>query len=143
MSEDGTRPGPGPDDAEPAWPGRAERERTAAERYKEIVSGLAGAVGSLRARDREREAELVRELAERDRALAAAVERRTVGYAMAELRWEAAVEALWGEEVQLRPRPRPDLRADPDALTELENAADTALEELRNAKSWRLFGRGG
>lgn len=138
MNEDRTPPGP-----DAAEPDPAGRPRPASERYKEIVSGLAGAVGSLRARDRERAGELVRELADRDRALSAAVERRTVGHAMAELRWEAAVETLWGEEVQLRPRPRPDLRADPDALTELENAADAALEQLRNAKSWRLFGRGG
>lgn len=111
----------------------------AVERYREVVAGLAEAVGELRARDAARAEELRRELRERDRELVRATERVTLGRGMFELRWEAALQVLWSVEEPGRPRPRPDRRADPARHDELERAADQALEELRASGDRRLF----
>lgn len=113
----------------------------AVERYREVVAGLAAAVGELRERDAERAEELRRELRERERALHAAADTVTLSRGMHELRWESALRVLWATEQPGRPRPRPDLRADPDRAAALERAADDALEGLRDAGSRRLFRR--
>lgn len=113
----------------------------AVERYREVVAGLADAVGELRERDAERAEELRRELRERERALRVAADTVTLGRGMFELRWEAALRVLWSNEEPGRPRPRPDPRADPERVDELERDADRALAELRDAGSRRLLPR--
>lgn len=114
---------------------------SAVERYREVVAGLADAVGELRERDAARAEELRRELRERERALRTAADTVTLGRGMFELRWEAALRLLWASEEPGRPRPRPDPRADPDRVEELERDADRALEELGGAGARRLFPR--
>lgn len=125
--------------AGPDGPAAVPDGRSAAGRYREVVEGLATAVGELRRRDAERAEELRRELRERERDLRAAEDTVTLGKGMLELRWEAALQVLWATEEPGRPRPRPDPRADPDRLDELEREADEALEALRHSGTRRIF----
>lgn len=113
----------------------------AVRRYREVVAGLAEAVGELRERDAARAEELRRELRERERALHAAADTVTLSRGMHELRWESALRVLWATEQPGRPRPRPDPRADPDRADALEREADGALQALRDAGARRLFRR--
>lgn len=112
---------------------------TAVERYRAVVSELAGAVVDLREHDARRAEELRRELRGTERELREAADRLTLARGMFELRWEAALQLMWAAEEPGRPRPRPDLRADPDEHAALEEAADEALRELRSSGDRRLF----
>lgn len=111
---------------------------TAVERYRAVVSELAGAVVDLRERDARRAEELRRELRGTERELREAADRLTLARGMFELRWEAALQLMWAAEAGAA-RPRPDLRADPDQHAALEEAADEALRELRSSGDRRLF----
>jgi hypothetical protein len=114
---------------------------SAAREYKEVVAGIAAAAEALRERDRERAAELNRELVGLAEAMAHAEERAGLTRLGVELHWEAALEALWVESwMKLRPRPRPDRRADPAAIDELDAAVEARAAELLAAtrRRWGL-----
>lgn len=112
---------------------------SAVERYREVVAELAGAVVELRERDADRAAELRRELHVAEQELRAASDTLTLARGMAELRWEAALQVMWSAEEPGKPRPRPDLRADPARHAQLESEADEALDALRASGDRRLF----
>lgn len=114
---------------------------SAARRYQEILEGLSAAAADVERRDRERAAELTRKLVELDAAMARAHERAALSRLAVQLRWEAALEALWTESwLTLRPWPEPDLTADPARLDELDAAADRATTELLDAVRRRVLG---
>ena len=109
---------------------------SAAREYKEVIAGITAAAEALRVRDRERAAELARELVGLADAMQGAGERAALTRLGVELHWEAALEALWVESwMKLRPRPGPDPRADPadlDALdVEVEERAAALQEAVR------------
>ncbi len=113
---------------------------SAAREYKEVVAGIAAAAEALRERDRERAAELHRELVGLGEAMAHAEERAGLTRLGVELYWEAALESLWVESwMKLRPRPGPDPRADPAAIDELDADVEARAAELREATR-RRFG---
>ncbi len=118
-------------------------ENDPARRYKDVIGELTAAADALRDRDRARAAALARELVDLDAAMVAAGERAGMSRLAVELRWEAALEALWDEQwMTLKPRPRPDPDADPERLDELDRAADLAATELLDAVRTRFpFGR--
>jgi molybdopterin converting factor small subunit len=84
----------------------------ASERYREIAGWAAEAVEHMREHDRERAAELERELTRIEQRMAElAVQERVVRMGV-KLHWEAAVEALWNERwLAIGPLPLPDERA--------------------------------
>lgn len=117
------------------------RPASAARSYKAIVAGITEAVDALGERDRERAAELARELVDLDARLLDAGERAARTWLGVELHWEAALEALWVESwMKLRPRPGPDPSADPDQLAALDARVDAAAEALQDAVRRRRFG---
>jgi hypothetical protein len=87
----------------------------ASERYKEIAGWATDAMARMREHDRERAAQLEREMADAEQRMAQlGVQERVVRMGV-QLHWEAAVEALWNERwLTIGPLPRPDERA-PDA----------------------------
>lgn len=100
--------------------------------YKALVAELDDAAEQLRATDRDRAEELTRELGERDAALAASAQRAALTRLAVALRWEAAVQSLWGEHwFVLRPEPIPEPGSRPEHLDRLDHAVDEALENLR------------
>lgn len=112
---------------------------SAAREYQDVIAGLSAAADALRERDRERAAELAGRLVELDDAMVRAVERAALTRLGVDLRWEAALEALWTESwLRLRPRPDP-----PEAAGDLD-ALDAAVEarsaELQAAVRRRRFG---
>jgi hypothetical protein len=116
------------------------RGMTAAREYKEVIAGIAAAAEALRERDRERAAELARELVGLTEAMQRAEERAGLTRLGVELHWEAALDALWVESwMKLRPRPRPDLRADPADLDALDAEVEARSAELQEAVR-RRFG---
>ncbi|MEQ3550785.1 hypothetical protein WIS52_09905 [Pseudonocardia nematodicida] len=126
-----------PDDPRPAA-GPSARP-AAVDRYREVVAGLASAVGDLRERDAERAEELRRRLRSTERDLHGAADGLTLARGMFELRWEAALQVLWSAEEPGKPRPRADHRADPARHEQLEREADEALDGLRESGTRRLF----
>lgn len=113
---------------------------SAARRYQEIIDGLTAAAAEVERRDHERAAELTRRLVELDAAMAHAHERAALSRLAVQLRWEAALEALWPETwFTLRPWPDPDLTADPTRLDELDAEADRAATELLAAVRRRVL----
>jgi hypothetical protein len=84
----------------------------ASERYREIAGWATDAMDRMRARDRERAAELDRELSEIEQRMAQLAVQEQVVRMGVRLHWEAAVEALWNEHwLTIGPLPRPDERA--------------------------------
>jgi hypothetical protein len=117
---------------------------SAAREYKEVVAGITAAAEGLRERDRERAAALVRELVGLADAMHGAGERAALTRLGVELHWEAALEALWVESwMKLRPRPGPDLRADPADLDDLDAEVEARAAELQEAvrRRWRIARR--
>ncbi|RZT88121.1 hypothetical protein EV383_5058 [Pseudonocardia sediminis] len=114
---------------------------SAVEQYRDVVARLAGAVVELREVDAARAEELRGELRSAERELHAAGDALVLARGMFELRWEDALALMWSTSEPGKPRPRPDLRADPTAHHELENNADEALETLRASGDRRLFRR--
>ncbi len=79
------------------------------ERYKEITGLATEAVERMRQQDRERAAELERELVESQGWMAQIAEQERVVQLGARLHWEAAVKALWNERwLEMTPMPTPN-----------------------------------
>jgi hypothetical protein len=117
------------------------REYSAAREYKEIIAGIAAAANDLQERDRERAAQLNRELAGLHEDMTRAVERAALTRLGVELHWEAALEALWVESwMTLRPRPDPDPRADPADLARYDAEVEQCAAALQEAVRRRRFG---
>lgn len=116
---------------------------TAAREYKDVVAGITAAAEGLRARDRERAAELQRRLGGLSEEMVRAGERAALTRLGVELHWEAALEALWMESwMKLRPRPGPDPRADPADPADLDVEVEERSAELQQAVRRRRFGFG-
>lgn len=114
---------------------------TAAREYKEVVAGIAAAAEALRERDRQRAAELARELVGMTTAMQQVEGRAGLTRLGVELHWEAALERLWVESwMKLRPRPGPDPRADPADLDALDAEVEARAAELLEAtrRRWGL-----
>jgi hypothetical protein len=113
---------------------------SAAREYKEVVAGIAAAAEALRERDRQRAAQLNRELVGLAEAMAHAEERAGLTRLGVELHWEAALEAVWVESwMKLRPRPGPDPRADAAEIDALDAEVEARAAELLDATR-RRFG---
>jgi chorismate mutase len=119
----------------------APRPYSAAREYKEIVADFTAAADALFERDRERVEQLARELVRLDEEMVRASERAAMTRFVAELHWEAALEALWVESwMTLRRRPDPDLRADPAELARYDAEVELRSAELQEAVRRRRFG---
>ena len=108
----------------------------AARAYKDVIGELTAAADALRERDRAHAAALSRRLVEIEAAMVRAEERAALSRLGVELQYDAVLDALWNEQwMTLKLRPRPDLRADPERLDALDDAAARAaavvLETVR------------
>lgn len=113
---------------------------TPAREYKEVLAGITAAADALRERDRERAAELARQLGRLDADMLHAGERAALTRLGVELAWEAALEALWVESwLKLRPRPGPTPGVDPADLDALDVEVEQRSAELQEATR-RRFG---
>lgn len=118
-----------------------EPRSSAAREYKKIIADITAAADGMRERDRERAAELTRTVVRLQDDLRRAAERAALTRLAVELRWEAALEALWAESwMTLRPRPGPDPRADPADLDRLDAEVERRSAELQEAVRRRRFG---
>ncbi len=107
---------------------------SAAQRYKQIVAGLDDAAEAARSHDRERVEELGELVGNSDAELRRSGDRAALSRAGVELRWEAAVQALWAERwFLLRPRPEPDRTAHPAHLDHLDRKVEEAHAALLQA----------
>ena len=106
-------------------------DRDPARHYRDVVGELTAAADGLRERDRDRAADLARELVDLDKAMVSAAERAAMSRLAVELRWEMVLDALWKEEwMELKLRPRPDPEADPERLAALDREAVLAANEV-------------
>lgn len=107
---------------------------TAAREYKAVVAGITAAADGLRERDRDRAAELTRDLLDLEDVMARAEERAALTRLGVDLHWEQALEALWSESwMTLRPMPAPDATADPADLDMLDAEVAQRLAALLEA----------
>lgn len=114
---------------------------TAERDYKEVIAGITAAAEELRARDRERAAELEHRLGPLAEDMVRAGERAALTRLGVELHWEAALEALWMESwMKLRPRPGPDPRVDPADPADLDVEVEQRSAELQQAVRRSRFG---
>ncbi len=98
----------------------------AARRYKELADGNTEAVARIREHDKAASEALKANLADADKALAAAVERERVSRLSVRLHWESAQELLWAERwVEVGEQPAPSVPVD---VT--QEAADRADAEV-------------
>lgn len=114
-------------------------EPSAARAYQDVIAGLSAAAEALRDRDRERATELASRLVGLDDAMVRAVERAALTRLGVDLRWEAALEALWTES-WLRLRPPPDPPGTPGDLDALDAAVEARSADLQSAVRRRRFG---
>ena len=115
---------------------------SAAREFKDVVDELSAAAEALRGRDKARAKELGEELAAIDKERQLAEDRTALTRLGVGLRWDEIVDVLWSESwMTLRPHPRPDRGAEPEALdaldAEVERTADDVLRAVR-----RRFGLG-
>lgn len=105
---------------------------TSADRYRGVIATLTEGFDSDAARGAERIEELRRAVTQLSRQLVEASERRTVARIGNVLAWEDALEILWVEQwMTLRPFPRPDRQADPEAADEAIAEVEARVAALR------------
>lgn len=92
---------------------------------------MTDSVARMRRFDTERAAQLTEELAELDEAMQAAGNRAALTELAVYLRWEAAMESLWGERwMTLRPLPLPDADARAGDLDFLDAVVEQRYQAL-------------
>jgi hypothetical protein len=113
---------------------------TAAREYKDIIGEIRAAAEAVRESDRERAAQLARELPSMLDAIQHAIRRAEHTRFVADLNWEAALDLLWAESwMPLRRRPRPDRSADPARFDWWDDEVERRAEQLREAVRRRRF----
>lgn len=113
---------------------------SAVERYREIIGIAAEAIGSMRARDEERVADLIAGLAQSQDRMAEIIERGRVVELGANLHWESAVGALWDERwMTMSPKPRPDESVPVRDQREYNTAMDVAFLALEDSLQKRYL----
>lgn len=102
------------------------------ERYKQIIDSVGSTVDDLRAKDRQRAAELAEEVVDAQEAAAAAARREQRISTLVENRWQSATKALWNQRwLTMKPFPEPSAAAGIDAdLTEVEAEVERAHQVL-------------
>jgi hypothetical protein len=106
-------------------------EGTPAEQYKAIIAGIEAGTTAQRATDQARAKDLAKEFAELDATMRRVGQLTALTRFAVDLHWESALEALTAEPwMVLRPFPRPDPRADPDALHRIDEEMHAAYERL-------------
>jgi hypothetical protein len=104
---------------------------SAARRYKDITGGMTDAVARMRRFDTERAAQLTEILVELDERMRTASNRAAISELASYLRWEAAMESLWGESwMTLRPLPLPDPNTNPRDLDYLDAVVEQRFQVL-------------
>ena len=104
---------------------------SAARRYKDITGGMTDAVARMRRFDIERAGQLTEILVELDERMRAASNRAAISELACYLRWEAAMESLWGESwMTLRPLPLPEPDVDPHDLDYLDAVVEQRFQAL-------------
>lgn len=118
----------------------ARADESAAAAYKKAVLAVTGGMEGEVERNDARVRELRERLADLDRDLTRAADRRLLVRIAANLAWEDALEALWVESwVTMRPFPKPDRMAKAGDAMELGAEIERRAAELLAA----VRGRGG
>jgi hypothetical protein len=115
-------------------------EMSPAAAYKDAIRQVTGGMEGQAKRNDERVRQLRERLADLDRDLTKAADRRLLVRIAANLAWEDALEALWVESwVTMRPFPKPDRMAKAGDVLELGAEIERTAAELLAA----VRGRGG
>lgn len=115
-------------------------QRSAVERYKELIGTIGDAVESMRGQDQERVADLVARLSESQDRMADIIDREKVVKLGAQLHWESAVEALWDERwMRVSPMPKADESAPARDQREYNTAMDVAFQALDDSLQKRTL----
>ena len=106
-------------------------EMSPAAAYKDAIRQVTGGMEGEAKRNEERVRVLRERLADLDRDLATAADRRLLVRIAANLAWEDALEALWVESwIQMRPFPKPDRMAKAGDVLELGAEIERRTDEL-------------
>lgn len=113
---------------------------SAVERYKEIIAGVTEATARMRARDAERNAELVASLGRSQEQVAEISEREQMVRFGAALQWEQAMKQLWNETwLRMSPFPKPDESVAIRPQSEYNAAMEEAYQALEDSLQKRTL----
>jgi hypothetical protein len=115
-------------------PSDDEDPRPASELYKEIVGRGHAAVERIQQQDKQRVAQVERELEDAHSRFLEASEQERVARMTVHLLWEAAIEALWDEHwLTITPLPEPDKNAPQRERKYFDREIDRTYQELEEA----------